>query len=76
MNKVRYSPSRIFNVDEIDIIIVHGIQEKVVRLRGEKQLATITSAERGNLFTVNTCIDAAGTYLPPTLIFPMKNIKP
>jgi hypothetical protein len=38
-------PSRIFNVYESGITIMQGKRQKVVSLRGKKQVAVLTSAE-------------------------------
>lgn len=39
-------------------------------LRGRRQVGCITSAERGLLSTACMCMSAAGTFLPPMIIFP------
>ncbi|XP_072389656.1 uncharacterized protein [Diabrotica undecimpunctata] len=44
-------------------------------MREKKQVSSLTSAERGKLITVITCMNAAGVLVPPLLIFPRKNIK-
>jgi hypothetical protein len=38
-------------------------------------VASLTSAEKGNLITVLTCMNATGTYIPPLIMFLRKNIK-
>ena len=38
-------------------------------------MAPLTTAERGNLTTVVTCMNATETYLPPLIVFPRKNMK-
>ena len=48
---------------------------KVISMRGKKEVASLTSAERGNLITVVTCMNATGTYVPPLIVFPRKNMK-
>ncbi|XP_075150482.1 uncharacterized protein LOC142224585 [Haematobia irritans] len=36
----------------------------------------ITSAERGSLVTIITCMSAGGAFVPPFFIFPRKNYNP
>jgi hypothetical protein len=43
--------------------------------KGKKQVAAMKSSERGNLVTVVTCMNAAGTFVPPPIVFPRKNMK-
>jgi hypothetical protein len=44
-------------------------------MRGKKEVASLTSAERGSLITVVTCMNATRTYVPPLIVFPRKNMK-
>jgi len=44
-------------------------------MRGKKEVASLTSAERGNLITAVTCMNATGIYVPPLIVFPRKNMK-
>jgi hypothetical protein len=37
-----------------------------------KEVESPTSAKRGNLITVVTCMTASGTYVPPLRVFPRK----
>ena len=48
---------------------------KVVSMRGNKEVESLTSAQRGNLIAVVTCMSASGTYVPPLNVFPRKNMK-
>ncbi|KAJ8928650.1 hypothetical protein NQ314_018743 [Rhamnusium bicolor] len=41
----------------------------------KRQIASLTSAERGSLITVIACMNAGGEFVPPTLIFPRKNMN-
>lgn len=69
-NKYKFAPNDIYNVDETGILTVPNKQSKVLALRGKKQVGSLTSAERGVLVTVETCISASGNYLPPMFVFP------
>nr|CAH7743754.1 unnamed protein product [Callosobruchus chinensis] len=42
---------------------------------GMKQVGCLSSAERGQLVTAEICFNAAGTYVPPMLIYPRKRMK-
>jgi len=75
VGKVNHQAHRIFNVDETGITTVQHRRSKVVSLRGKKEVASLTSAERGNLITVVTCMNATGTYVPPLIVFPRIKMK-
>jgi hypothetical protein len=44
-------------------------------MRGKKEVASLTSAERGNRITVFTGMNATGTYVPTSILFPSKYMK-
>lgn len=67
-------PEKIWNLDETGLSTVQG-QSKVVAPKGMKQIGSATSAERGQLVTLITCVNAVGNALPPMLIFPRVNFK-
>ncbi|KAL0830140.1 hypothetical protein ABMA28_003597 [Loxostege sticticalis] len=60
MDRFQFPPQQIYNVDE-------------TACRGLKQVSKVTSAERGELVTVCSAINAIGNHLPPFMIFPRKN---
>lgn len=68
------SPSMIYNVDESGLSTVQRPQ-KILATTGRKQVGCLTSAERGSNVTVVCCMSAGGSYIPPVLIFPRKNMK-
>ncbi|XP_067931074.1 uncharacterized protein [Watersipora subatra] len=72
----KFPPSRIFNVDETGVTTVQAKTSKVVSLRGKKQVGSLTSAERGTLSTAVMCMNAAGMFVPPMIIFPRVRMKP
>lgn len=51
MEKHKFEPSRIYNVDETGLPTVHK-PPKVIAAKGQKQVSSVTSAERGTLVTV------------------------
>ncbi|XP_046684474.1 uncharacterized protein LOC124370228 [Homalodisca vitripennis] len=63
--KEKFTPDRIYNVDESGITVVQSKVAKVVGLRGKKQVASLTSGERGALITVVACMSASGSFVPP-----------
>lgn len=73
--KYNYAPHRIFNVDETSISTVPGRNSRILAKKGSKQVARVTSAERGISTTAVVCVSAAGNFLPPMLIFNRKRMK-
>ncbi|XP_075163130.1 uncharacterized protein LOC142235757 [Haematobia irritans] len=57
-NKHNVPPSRIWNVDETGILVVPSQQPQVIARKGKRQIGMITSAERGLLVTIITCMSA------------------
>lgn len=52
-----------------------GLQ-KVVATKGKKQVGWVTSGERGINTTALYCVNAAGPYVPPMIIFKRKRFCP
>lgn len=73
--KHNYAPHRIFNVDETSISTVPGRNSRILAKKGSKQVARVTSAERGISTTAVVCVSAAGSFVPPMLIFSRKRMK-
>lgn len=68
--------SRLYNMDETGISTTTNKPPKVLSTKGKKQVGIIASAERGQLTTVIGCCNAAGSFLPPFLIFARKKMQP
>lgn len=66
--------SRIFNLDETGTQTVQ-VPKRILAPKGVKQVYQSTSGERGETVTMCGIISAAGTFLPPALVFPRKNFK-
>ena len=49
--------------------------DRVVAQMGQKQVGSVTSAERGTLVTVALAGNAQGDLVPPFFIFPRKRFK-
>jgi hypothetical protein len=73
-DKHPYPSDRVFNFDETGLTVVQSKIPHVVGLKGKMQVGAITSAERGSLVTVICCMSAGGTFVPPMMIFPRKNM--
>ncbi|KAH9636409.1 hypothetical protein HF086_006169, partial [Spodoptera exigua] len=63
-------------MDETGISTTTNKPPKVLSTKGKKQVGIIASAERGQLTTVIGCCNAAGSFLPPFLIFARKKMQP
>ncbi|KAJ8938360.1 hypothetical protein NQ314_011524 [Rhamnusium bicolor] len=72
-NSHNFPPHRIFNVDETGLSIVQSKIPQVIGRKGKRQIAAITSAERGSLVTFIASMSAGGQFIPPMLIFPRMN---
>jgi len=59
----------IFNMDESGFGTVVNKAPKVVAQRGMRHLSTVASGERGINTTVVACMNAAGFWVPPMIIF-------
>jgi DDE superfamily endonuclease len=74
--KFRFTPDRIFNCDETGITTVPNKPSKVIAAKGKKQVGSLSSAERGQLVTVEICMSASGNFVPPFFVFPRCRMKP
>lgn len=75
LQKVKSSAARVFNVDETGVTTVQHKSLKVVALKGKREVHKLSSAERGRLVTMVTCMSASGIFVPPMLVFPRKRMK-
>lgn len=62
-------PTNIFNVDETGFSTVQKKAQKIVGLKGKKQIGAATSGERGVNTTAVCCASVSGQFIPPMLIF-------
>jgi len=60
-------------MDESGLTAVHN-PGRIIARKGQKQVGKITSGERGKTVTVICTANAAGTFVPPLMIFPRKNM--
>lgn len=73
--KNNYPPNRIYNVDESGLTIVQSKIPQIIGHKGKRQVAALTSAERGSLMTIVVCMNATGHFVPQFIIFPRKNMS-
>ena len=73
--KKHFASHRIYNVDETSICTVPTKNTKVFARTGRKQVARVTSAERGETTTAVICMSASGTFVPPLFIFRRARMK-
>lgn len=71
MTENNITEGRIYNVDETSVTTVPKL-EKIVTLKGRKQVGKAVSAERGTSTTVIGCVSASGNYVPPLFVFKRK----
>lgn len=71
----RFKANQVYNVDETGITTVQKKCPKVYAQKGTKKVGAATSTEKGTV-TVVFCINAAGNYIPPMLIFPRTRMRP
>lgn len=69
LNRFKFPPERIFNIDETGVTTVMR-PVKIVSTCGRKAVSQVASAERGELTTILGIINAAGQSLPPVYVFP------
>lgn len=75
MDKHKFPPNNIYNVDETGISTVQSKPSKVLAKTGRKQVGSLVSAERGQTVTVETCISVTGSFIPPMFILPRVRMK-
>jgi hypothetical protein len=66
--------TNIYNVDESGFTICQK-PKKIVAKRGKRGVGMLTSAEKGKTVTAVCCVSAAGTFVPPMLIFPRARMR-
>ncbi|CAG5019943.1 unnamed protein product [Parnassius apollo] len=71
--KYKFPPSRIYNTDETGVSNVHK-NDKVISIKGKKQVGKLTSAERGRNITLTFAMNVTGHFIPPLFIFPRKKM--
>lgn len=75
MEKFKFLPRNIYNVDETGISSVQD-PGKIVTQKGQKRVGSITSGERGKTVTAVCAVSATGVYLPPMFIYARQRHSP
>jgi hypothetical protein len=70
-----FKATRVFNMDETGISTVQK-PGKVLAPKGQHQVGSATSWERGRNITVVCAVSASGIYIPPMFIYPRKRMSP
>jgi len=73
-NKLLNCPNRIYNIDETGFPLEYK-PPKVIAKKGIKHPIVVTSNEKSQI-TVLSCVQAAGSTIPPMVIFDCKVLKP
>ena len=73
-NGLLNKPSNIFNMDETGLQL-NNKPGFVIAQKGSKNVAAITSSEKGETITITSCCNAEGIFIPPVCIFKGKNKK-
>ena len=74
MDCQKFTPNDICNVDETGVSTVQK-PNKVVALKGGKQIGSITSIKRGQMITICSAGNATRNFAPPMLVFPRKKFN-
>lgn len=72
---MKFSPTRVFNVDETGVTSVQHKSMRVVSLKGRREVHKLSPAERDRLVTIVACMSASSNFVPPMLVFPRKRMK-
>ncbi|GBM67201.1 hypothetical protein AVEN_160797-1 [Araneus ventricosus] len=67
-------PQNIFNVDETGVQLINKVG-KVVAKKGSNVVSKVSTAERGEIISMEARCSVEGRFLPPILIFKGKNFK-
>ena len=73
LDKSHVDALKIWNMDETGLSNVHK-PVNIVAIKGARSVGKITSGERGVTVTVLCAMNAAGTFVPPTFVYPRKRM--
>ncbi|CAB3252682.1 unnamed protein product [Arctia plantaginis] len=68
INNLRGRPECVYNVDETGMPLSNR-PPNIIAQKGAKDVVSMTSVERGENVTVLACMNAAGQYIPPFVLF-------
>lgn len=75
LNKTPFEPHKIWNMDESGCPTVPTRPVKTIARKGQKQVGSSTSAERGTNVSLALAVSANGQSIPPFYLFPRSNMK-
>ena len=75
IEKFHFTPNNIYNVDETGMTMVQRKSSKIMAMRSRLQVGSITSAERGQLITMEICMSVTGAFILLLFIFPRERMK-
>ena len=75
LDKHKFGQDRIYNVDETGISNVQK-PVKILGPKGQKQVGSVISCERGKNVTVICAVSAMGNFVPPMFIYPRLRMSP
>ncbi|KAF2905149.1 hypothetical protein ILUMI_01024 [Ignelater luminosus] len=75
LKRNEYQPHQIWNIDETGFSTVQAVP-RILAPKAIKQVANMTSAERGINVTMIAAINGAGNSVPPLFVFPRVVFKP
>ncbi|KAJ8873277.1 hypothetical protein PR048_026911 [Dryococelus australis] len=67
-------PARIHNAD-VTGRQLNNRPEKILSVKGKRNVMSVTAKGRGETATVLACVSATGVFLPPFVVFKVKNVK-
>ncbi|XP_039968948.1 uncharacterized protein LOC120780761 [Bactrocera tryoni] len=75
LGKTPFEPHRIWNMDETGCPTVPTRPVKTIARKGQKQVGSSTSAEKGTNVSLALAVSASGQSIPPFFLFPRVNMK-
>ncbi|CAH2104755.1 unnamed protein product [Euphydryas editha] len=72
IKKYGIDATRLYNMDETGIQTSSNKPSRILTKTGKRQVGLISSTERGKTTTIVCCCNAAGSFLPPYMIFARK----
>jgi hypothetical protein len=76
IDKNKIDATRLYNMDETGVQTSSNKPPRVLTKSGKRQVGLIASPERGRTTTVVCCCNAAGSFIPPFMIFARKRMVP
>ncbi|KAJ8883963.1 hypothetical protein PR048_015819 [Dryococelus australis] len=68
-------PHSLYHVDVTGTTVVQHRAVKAISPRRKQEVYALTPAERRSLITVVTCVNDVGSFVPPLVVWPRKNMK-